>query len=184
MRTRLHQRNVTSQKQVRGDYTMKVGKAIDKKKQATNRPDFTYMSTLGGHVFTLNAGIFEDMKNSLSSHINQLNFLRLEGTNNNGSIHTLTYKAPENHTDQYSVNFFLTSSRIVTNGVNSDVFVTLLKDAAARVDIKYAEHINTFKSASCEISSVVVDQGSRQRRRLYPSNSRDQGEQLTVKDAL
>ena len=155
MRTRLQRRNVTTQKQIRGDYTMKVGKAIDKKKQATNRPDFTYKPTPGGHVFTLNAGIFEDMKNSLSSYFDQLNFVRQDGTDKNGSIHTITYKAPESHTDQYSVNFFLTTSRIVSNGVNSDVFVTLLKDTAARVDRKYAEHINSiFKSASCEINSA------------------------------
>ena len=127
---------------MRGDYAMHVGKAVSKKKQAGDRPDLEYRHTSGGHVFVFNAGIFEYVKNHLLNRFEQLHCPKHLVTDNRDCVHTISINVDSDDTTQFTVNLYLTTSKIVANGEGSDNFLELLRKTLERVDREFADYVN------------------------------------------
>ena len=70
---------------------MTRSKAIRKKKDAITRPAISYENKHGGHVFTMNTGIFEQVKSHLSCYYDSINIQKHSVTDAEGSTHTLAY---------------------------------------------------------------------------------------------
>ena len=115
-----------------------------KKASAVIRPDLSVDSTSDNlnHVFSLNPGVFETVRIRVDAYLCNQGAEKQLITDSIGHCHTVSYKRIDKGQPQYTVNLYLTTSRIMVNGKNTTHFLTQLREIVSSTDKQTAASIN------------------------------------------
>ena len=129
---------------IQNTYVMNKSRALKKKASATIRPDLSVDSTSDNlnHVFSLNPGVFETVRRRVDAYLSNLGAEKQLITDTKGHTHTISYKRIDKGQPQYTVNLYLTTSRIMVNGKNTTHFLTQLREIISNTDKQTAAYIN------------------------------------------
>ena len=129
---------------IQNNYVMNRSRAMRKKASAVIRPDLSVDSTSDNlnHVFSLNPGVFETVRIRVDAYLCNQGAEKQLITDSKGQCHTVSYKRIDKGQPQYTVNLYLTTSRIMVNGKNTTHFLTQLREIVSSTDKQTAASIN------------------------------------------
>ena len=110
-----------------------------------NRPDFEYNETNGGFVLKFNPGVYEEVRKlldiKLETEYKPSKQILLDAK---GFHHTITYRIKNITGPNYTVNLYLTTSKMMVNGPDAPEFIVLLKEIVESVNKTTATEINNI----------------------------------------
>lgn len=144
-------------------YTLNVDKALKKKLDATKRQqNVLYEYTRGGLVITADAATFELLKiaaniyyENLPESLGKAYITQSTDSTQRNNVQT-TIRVHEQEQPAYTVNLYLTSSRILVNGKNLTLFVE--RDITGIHDIIHAATYNGNQINLNKLNNILAEQ--------------------------
>ena len=131
--------------ELRSSFELNQQKALQKKATDVNRPDSEYKETNGGFVLKFNPGVYEEVRKlldiKLETEYKPSKQIILDAKEFH---HTITYRIKNITGPNYTVNFYLTTSKMMINGPDAPEFIVLLKEIVESVDKTTATEINNI----------------------------------------